>query len=140
MYSSTTRDLLPGDKIDILCKLFRGIKIENLIDKMDNQSVVALQKFVWETTAEFGIIARRKNFSRHEITRKMTPTPQYQKSKGCNQHTYQCKATECINYNPDCAREKIKEHVRVMAEIMQTYIKIEQHQNEAIEKLLSEIH
>ena len=139
MYDSASKDLSPGEKLDILCGLFRGSKIEKLIDKLDNQSVVALQKFVWETTAEFGIIARRKNFSRREITRKMTPTPQYQKSRGCNQHTYQCKATECINYNPECAREKIKEHVRVMAEILQSYIKIER-QNEPVENPLLEIH
>ncbi len=139
MFGPSKDVLRPGEKLDILCSLFRGENIEELIDKMDNSSVVALQKFVWETTAEFGIIARRKNFSRREITKKMTPTPQYQKSRGCNQHTYQCKATECIHYNPECAREKIKEHVKVMAETLQNYIKIERR-NEPIEKLLLEIH
>ncbi|NOZ60923.1 MAG: hypothetical protein GXO74_04510 [Calditrichaeota bacterium] len=139
MFGQTKETLRPGEKLDILYCLFRGDNIEQLIDKLDNDSVVALQKFVWETTAEFGIIARRKNFSRREITRKMTPTPQYQKSRGCNQHTYQCKATECIRYNPECAREKIKEHVKVMAETLQEYIKIER-QNEPFEKMLLEIH
>ncbi|OQX83796.1 hypothetical protein B6D60_10040 [candidate division KSB1 bacterium 4484_87] len=139
MFTQTTETLRPGDKLDILYRLFQGDDLGQLIDALDNNSVVGLQKFVWETTAEFGIIARRKNFSRREITRKMTPTPQYQKSRGCNQHTYQCKATECIHFNPKCAREKIKEHVKVMAETLQEYIKIER-QNEPFEEMLQEIH
>ena len=137
MINETNISLRPSEKLDILYRLFNEENIVDMIDKMDNRGVIGLQKFVWETVAEFGIITRKKHFSRKEITRKMTPTPQYQKSRGCTERSYYCKATQCIHTNPECARMKIKEHVRVMAESMREYVQIER-QNQAIEETLLE--
>ena len=126
MYEDFENDLRPTEKVDILYKLFKGENISELIDKLDNSAVVGMQYFLWETAAEFGIICRGKNFSRKEITRKMTPTAKYQQQQGCSERTYFCKGTHCIHTNPDCARKKIKEHVNVLAEAIHQYIRIEQ--------------
>lgn len=109
-------------KLEIIYHLFHGNKVSSLIDDLDNRAVVEFQKFMWEKTVEFGIKSRGKHFSRKEITRKMTPTPIYQKKHKCSEHPYYCKGTHCIFTNPNCAREKIKEHVDVMAESIWEYV------------------
>ena len=129
MFEESNFSLRPGEKLEVLYRLFNAEKIEELVEKLDNRGVIGLQKFMWDITTEFGIIARKKNFSRKELTRKMTPTPQYQKAQGCTERTYYCKATQCIHANSKCARQKIKEHVKVMAEAIREYITIER-QNE----------
>lgn len=129
MFGESNFSLRPGEKLEALYRLFNGEKVEDLIDKLDNRGVIGLQNFLWDITTEFGIISRKKHFTRKELTRKMTPTPQYQKAQGCTERTYYCKATQCIHSNSKCARQKIKEHVRVMAEAIWEYISIER-QNE----------
>lgn len=109
-------------KIEIIYHLFQGKKISPLIDDLDNRAIVELQRFMWEKTVEFGIKSRGKNFHRKEVTRKMTPTHTYQSQQGCTEHPYYCKGTDCINFNPDCARKKIKEHIDVMAESIWEYV------------------
>lgn len=125
MMTETKAGLKLGDRVKILYHLFHNQKISELIDDLDNRDVVAFQKYVWEKTVEFGIITRGKNFDRKEVTRKMTPTPNYQRQQGCSERTYYCKGTHCIHSNPNCARKKIKEHVEVMSSAIQEYIHIE---------------
>lgn len=125
MMTETKSGLKLGDRVKILYNLFRNEKLSNLIDDLDNRDVVAFQKYIWEKTVEFGIISRGKNFDRKEVTRKMTPTPNFQRQQGCSERTYYCKGTHCIHSNPNCARKKIKEHVDVMSNAIQEYIRIE---------------
>ena len=113
-----------SDRLDVFFQVFHGKKVSPIIEKLDNYSVSELQKFMWEKTVEFGLICRGKKFDRKEITRKMTPTPNYQQKQGCHERTYYCKGTYCIQINPICARKKIMEHVDVMAEVMQEYFRI----------------
>jgi len=129
--------LRPSEKLDVLYRLFRGENICDLIDNMDNTSVIGLQKFMWETAAEFGIISRKHNFSRKEITRKMKPTQQFQKEQNCDERIYFCKGTHCIHSNSECARKKIKEHIKVMSESIREYIETEQHNETFVQSTLS---
>jgi len=117
-------DLKVSDRLEIFFQVFHGNKVSLLIDKLDNHAVSDLQKFMWEKTVEFGIICHGKRFERKEITRKMTPTPNYQQQQGCNQRSYYCKGTYCIQLNPNCARKKIKEHIGIMIDVMQEYFRI----------------
>jgi len=125
MITETKSGLKLSNRVEILYSLFRNEKISKLIDDLDNRDVVAFQKYVWEKTVEFGIVCRGKNFDRKEVTRKMTPTPNYQRQQGCSERMYYCKGTHCIHSNPNCARKKIKEHVDVMSDNIQEYIRIE---------------
>lgn len=117
-------DLRLSDRLDILYHLFQNEKISPLIDRLDDGAVRGFQKFIWEKTVEFGIICRGKNFDRKEVTRRMTPTPNYQQQQRCSAPLYNCKGTVCIFSNPKCARKKIKEHVEVMADSIREYIRI----------------
>lgn len=124
MVLESLMDFTLGERLELFFHLFHGKKIGQLIDALDNRAVSVFQKFVWEKTVEFGIICRGKNFNRKEITRKMMPTPNFQRQQNCTQRAYYCKGTYCIQTNPACARKKIKEHVDVMAEAIQEYIRI----------------
>jgi hypothetical protein len=124
MLAESRLDLKLSDRLDILYHVFRGEKISPLIDKLDNLAVTGFQKFVWEKTVEFGIVCRGKNFDRKEVTRNMTPTPIFQRQQRCSKRVYNCKGTQCLHTNPDCARKKIKEHVDVMAASIREYIRI----------------
>ena len=122
MLTSRLSDLQISKKVEILYHLFHGNNISSLIDGLENSAIIELQKFVWEKTVEFGIKCRGKNFSRKEVTRKMTPTPTYQRQQGCSEPQYLCKGTHCIHSNPACAIKKLKEHVDIMAESIWEYI------------------
>jgi len=123
-YAEGTREELRiSDKLEALYRLLKGISLDDLIDGMTNQEVVALQKFVWDKTVETGVRVRGKEFDRTEITQRMIPTPVYQRQQGCAERVYYCKGTLCIHSNPNCARKKIKDHVRVMMEVIQDWMK-----------------
>jgi len=124
MVVASRLDLKLSDRVDILYHLFKNQKVSALIDNLDNRSVSGFQKFLWEKTVEFGIVCRGKNFDRKDVTRKMTPTPVFQLQQRCTQSVYNCKGTQCIYSNPECARKKIKEHVDVMAESIREYIRL----------------
>ena len=126
MYEKTEETLKPTEKIDIFYKLINGEKISPVLDKFETRSVIGMQRFLWDIAAEFGVISRGKNFSRKEITRKMTSTSKFQQQQACNEKAFNCKGTQCIYTKPDCARQKIKEQVDVLADVVKEYIRIEQ--------------
>ncbi|MBN1154085.1 hypothetical protein JXB12_04110 [candidate division KSB1 bacterium] len=111
-----------SQKVHILFLLFHGLKISHLLDELDNSSVIDLQRFIWEKTVEIGIKTHGKNFNRDEITRKMTPSAEYQRLQNCTEPLYYCKGTACINSHPHCARKKIKEHLDIMADTIWEYL------------------
>ncbi len=122
MLETRSSHLKLSKKLEILFYLFHGEKISPLIDNLENHVVIDFQKFMWEKAVEFGIKSRGKNFSRSEITRKMTPTALYQRQYNCPEPQYYCKGTLCIGNHPECARRKIKEHIDIMAEAIWEYM------------------
>ena len=130
MYENSDYTLDPRQKIEILYRLFNKQNISDYVDRFDTNDVIGLQNFLWETTAEFGILCHGKNFTRKNITRKMTSTVKYQQQQGCSERIFNCKAAECIHSNSECARKKIKEQINVMAESIHEFIRIEQKKEE----------
>jgi hypothetical protein len=122
MKSLKNGSLQLSSKVELMYLLFHGEKVSSMIDQLTNDEIIDLQRFVWEKTVEFGLLSRGKHFSRKEITRKMTPTPIFQKQQGCKQPAFHCKGTECIQTETECGRKKIKEHVDVMSESIWDYI------------------
>ena len=112
-------------KIEVLQRLFSRGEVESLLDKLQVDEVVELQRFMWEKTVEFGIKAKGKDFSRMDVTRRILPTPEYQQMKGCKEPIFVCKGTQCIHSNPVCAIEKIKGHIKVMSAAICEYVGLE---------------
>ena len=123
--------LKPTEKLDILYQLFNEQNLSDFVDKLGNNAVVGMQNFMWETAAEFGIICRGKNFTRNDITRKMTQSVKYQQQQGCTEPLFNCKGTECLDLNPACARKKIKEQINIMADSIREYIRIERKREQS---------
>lgn len=117
-------NLLPeGFKLLALHLLFSGRPLSALVDQLDDHQVVALQRFVWDMTVEFGIKAQGNAFSHQDITRRMVPSAVYQKEHGCTEPTFTCKASHCIRQHRECARRKLKGQLDVMAALVQEYVK-----------------
>ncbi|MGQ9560193.1 MAG: hypothetical protein ACUVTG_08515 [Candidatus Oleimicrobiaceae bacterium] len=112
-----------GVKLLALHLLFSGRPLSALVDQLDDHQVVALQRFVWDTTVEFGIKAQGNAFSHQDITRRMVPSAVYQKEQGCTEPTFTCKASHCIRHHRECARRKLKGQLDVMAALVQEYVK-----------------
>lgn len=130
MVLETRIGLKLSDRLEIIYFLFHGKKVSDLIDKLDDHGASGLQKFLWEKTVEFGIICRGKSFDRREITRKMTPSSEYQLRQHCSFSLYQCKASQCVFVNSKCARKKIKEQVDVMVQAIWEYIRLVKQQTQ----------
>ncbi len=116
------KELSPGQKVEAVYRLLKGIPFDDLIETLSNEDVVALQKFLWDKTVEIGLRVKGKNFTRRDITGRMVPTPIYQREQNCSERTYFCKATLCILSNPSCARKKLKGQFQAMEEVIQEWV------------------
>ena len=116
------KELAPAQKMEAVYRLLKGVPFDDWVDTLNNEDVVALQKFLWDKTVEIGLRVRGKNFTRRDITDHMVPTPIYQREQNCSERTYFCKATLCILSNPACARKKLKGQFRAMQEVVQEWI------------------
>ena len=56
-----------SQKLDLLRRLFMNKPLNPLIESMDPFQVLALKKFLWEKTMEFGIRAKGTAFSKEEL-------------------------------------------------------------------------
>jgi len=97
--------------------------VSEIMDHLKIPEIIELQKFIWDLAVEFGIKVRGKKFTRKDITRKMPSTTEYQRSVGCGEKIYYCKSTHCINSNPECATQKIKQQVDCMADSIREFMK-----------------
>lgn len=114
--------LSEGMKLLALHLLLNGRTLSTLVDKLDDGQVIALQRFLWDTTVEFGIRAKGKAFSHRDITQRMVPSAVYQKEQGCAEPTFACKASHCIRVHRDCARRKLKGQLDAMAALIRDYL------------------
>ena len=114
--------------------LFTNHHLSPIIEQLDNEQSVMFQKFIWEKTIEFGIKARGKDFLRNDITSRMISSEDYQIEQNCSEPLYTCKASSCIQSNPNCARRKIKGQVDVMAEVIWEYIHVCKKREKELQK------
>ncbi len=119
---NNNNSLSEGIKVLALHLLFNGRKLGALVDQLSDEQVVALQRFIWDTTVELGIKAKGKAFSHHEITQRMVPSALYQKEQGCTEPSFACKASHCIRVHRDCARRKLKGQLDAMAALVRDYV------------------
>ncbi len=101
--------------------------IGRLIDGLNVPEIIDFQNFIWELSVQFGIKVKGKSFSRREITHSMISSAAYQQRMNCAEDVYFCKGTYCIHAHPECATQKIKEHVETMAEVIRGFIQSIDH-------------
>jgi|Deesub1362B_J571_1020462.scaffolds.fasta_scaffold01010_6 hypothetical protein len=105
-----------------LVRLFSGAPLDEFVEQLSPDQLVALQNFIWEKTVEIGLRIKGPSFSKKEITERMTATPAYQRTQGCSERTYYCKAAECLFANPDCARKKLREQLQAIQKAVQQWL------------------
>jgi hypothetical protein len=118
-------NLKTSTKFKTIHAIVNDDKISPIIDELEVPAIIDFHDFVWDLAVEFGIKVRGKKFSRKEITRHMSTTSAYQKRMGCPEKVYYCKGTHCIHTHPDCAKNKIKDHVDIMAQVIRGFIQSE---------------
>ncbi|HDL19486.1 MAG TPA: hypothetical protein ENH29_10560 [Bacteroidetes bacterium] len=109
-------------RIEVMVYLVMNKPFIEFMGKLSNVEVVALQKFVWDKTVEIGLRLKGKSFTRKDITKRMIPTPTYQRQQKCSERVYYCKGVMCIHSNPECARNKIHGHLSAMQGAVQQWL------------------
>ena len=108
-------ELTLGLRLRALRNLLSGSPLSGLVDELTDDAVVELQRFAWNRAVEVGLRLNGRNFSRSSITRWMEPTRSYMERRGCTERLYRCKASQCIRFHPDCARDKLKGQLDAVA-------------------------
>ncbi len=119
--------LRPGVKLLAVYLILNQKPVDRIIDDLNVPEIIDFQNFIWDLSVQFGIKVKGKNFSRKEITRKMVSSAAYQQRMNCTEDVYFCKGTYCIHAHPECATQKIKEHVETMAEVIRGFIESFEH-------------
>lgn len=109
------KGLRPSQKLGLLMAVMSRHSIRTVLDGLSVQQLVEAHGFLWDKLVEFHYLTRDNEFVREEVTRQMTPSAVYQKRQGCDLRLDYCKGVECVWSNPECAGNKIKNNMEVMA-------------------------
>lgn len=121
--SKSEKKVLPlSTRIEVLVHLIMNKPFDEIMNELNINEVVALQKFVWEKTVEIGLRLKGSSFNRKDITKRMLSTPAYQRKQNCSERVYYCKGVMCIHSNSACAKNKIFEHVTAMQGAVQQWL------------------
>lgn len=108
-------------KLDLMVALFNRKPIRTILDNLSSFQLVEAHQFLWDKLVEMHFLTQKTNFVREEVTRQMVSSATYQKKQGCDLRLDYCKGVECIWSNPDCAGNKVKNNMEVMAKIVHQY-------------------
>ena len=116
------RILSLSTRIEVLVHLIMNKPFEKIMEDLNINEVVALQRFVWDKTVEIGLRLKGSSFNRKDITKRMLSTPAYQRKQNCSERVYFCKGVMCIHSNSACAKNKIFEHLTAMQGAVQQWL------------------
>lgn len=114
----------PGQLLHIVHNLIKGQPVSPFLEGLNDEEIISFQNFMWEKTIEIGILVKGKYFSIEEVTSKMISPETYQKQQKCHEMVNLCKTDICLKNNPQCAIQKIKGQVEVMASAIHRYFKL----------------
>jgi hypothetical protein len=130
--TETEFELSPGYRLDLIVRALSGIELRSLLDKLDSGQLVEAHDFLWDKLVELFYETQEGEFDRAVVTAQMTPSAQYQKEQNCDLRLEYCKGVECVWSNPECAGNKIKNHMEVMARVIHGYVRSEHHTETAV--------
>ncbi len=108
-YPQYVQDLL--DKVDQRDDFFK------LLNSYNPFNLVIVQDCLWNYVMGFG---REKGIElkRDDITSRMESTAHYMYRVGCDEPIEYCRANICVNTNPNCAADKLRDSIRVLYEVL----------------------
>ena len=114
--------LSPGCRLELLVTAFKGSVLRPLLDTLDTKELVEAHNFLWDKLVEMFYSTQRGEFERSKVTARMMSSAHYQKEQGCDLRLDYCKGIECVWSNPECAGNKIKNNMEVMAKVINSYV------------------
>ena len=120
--TDSASDLSTGYRLDLLIRALRGSDVRSLLDMLDTEQLVIAHDFLWDKLVELFYMTGEGEFERSAVTALMKPSVQYQKEQKCDLKLEYCKGVECIWSNPECAGNKVKNHIEIMAQVIFGYV------------------
>jgi hypothetical protein len=114
--------LSPGHRFDLLLSTFKRQSIRPILDLLDIAELVEAHSFLWDKLVELFYLTQEGEFRRESVTSLMISSATYQRQQGCDLRLDYCKGVECIFSNPECAGNKVKNNMEVMATVMSRYL------------------
>ena len=115
-------ELKIDQKFDLLIATFQGKSIRPVLDTFSVPELVEAHSFLWDKLVEIHYLTRQTDFCREDVTRDMVPSAAYQRQQDCDLRLDYCKGVECIWSNPECAGNKVKNNLEVMARKIVAYM------------------
>ncbi len=115
--------LKTSQKLGLLTTVFQHRRIRPLLDTFENHLLVEAHGFLWDKLVEVHYMTQSTDFERETVTRHMVSSAAYQRQQGCDLRLDYCKGVECIWSNPNCAGNKVKANMEVMARVISGYLK-----------------
>lgn len=122
MMAKRLRSLRVAKRFELLTAVLSGEPIRPILDRLTTEELTEAHEFLWDKLVELHYLTRNRPFVREEVTRKMVPSATYQRQQGCDLRIDYCKGVECIWSNPNCAGNKVKNNMEVMASTIAEYI------------------
>ena len=112
-----------GQKLELVVRLINHQKIRPFLETLSTPQLVQAHHFLWDKMVQIHHKTQNREFRREEVTEKMVPSMKYQKMQKCDLRIDYCKGVECVWSNTECAGNKIKGNMEVMAQQVISYLK-----------------
>jgi hypothetical protein len=117
--------LLPGMQLQLLRYMLTGSSPTMLIENMAVAELVPAYQFAWEKTLEIGIRIKGERFSQSDVFKRLKSVELYKSEVDCREPLQRCEANDCIAQNPDCVKNKLKEQIVRLFQLIAEYLGIE---------------
>lgn len=114
--------LKTSQKLDLISAAFQGRPLRAVLETMTTEELVEAHNFLWDKLVEVHYLTQERDFDREEVTNQMIPSASYQKQQNCDLRLDYCKGVECIWSNPECAGNKVRGNMEVMAKVIAGYL------------------
>lgn len=122
MAITNKNELRLSQKLELMTAIFNRRSIRSILDTWSSQQLVEGHGFLWDKLVELHYLLQDDEFVREDVTRNMMPSATYQRQQGCDLKLDYCKGVECIWSNPECAGNKVKNNMEVMAQTIFGYL------------------
>ena len=122
MKQNYNTELKSNQKLELLVAIFNRQSTRPILDNFTIKQLIEAHGYLWDKLVEVHSVIQNREFVREEVTKKMMPSAAYQRQQGCDLRIDYCKGVECILSNPNCAGNKVKNHMEVMANKITEYL------------------
>ncbi len=117
--------LTPGMQLQLLRYMLTGASPATLIDNMSAEELIHAYQFSWEKTLEIGIRIRGERFSQSDVFKRLKSVELYKAEVGCGEPLQRCESNDCVEQNPNCLKNKLKEQIVRLFQLISEYLGLE---------------